>query len=678
MRNQFLDLNLGVKISLLGVLSVVVTTVFLVLLAVWQSGQYNTLAQGDVNVLLESDLDHITQGVYSLVQTEDIAIQAQIDRDLEIVQHVLAANGGVAVSPEPDIAWQSMDQFTGKTVEVRVPRLLVGGTWPGQNRDPAMPTPVVDEASSLIGMSVTLFQRMDQRGDMLRVATTVLDSRGRRAIGTYIPAADPDGSSNPVIEAVEAGRTYHGRAFVVNTWHLTAYAPLRDASRRLVGMLYVGIPQKSAESRVRDAIQRIRIGQTGYVYILGGRGEERGRYIVSQMGQRDGEDVWDSQDSDGGYVVRTIVGTALSLEPGKLATVRYRWLNPGERTPRWKVARVAYYKPWDWVIGTSAYEDELQSYLAILESGRSRMILVMCIAGMGVTLLVGLAGVLVAWTITRPLKRLTRAVESASQGRLDQVDIRARDEVGVLAVAYNTMAAQLKRTLGELERFTYTVSHDLKSPLVTIRGYIGYVLQSAREGDLPRLEADMGRIASAAEKMQHLLDELLELSRIGHRPNPPSAAGLAEIVGEALELLAGPLRERGVLVEVDPGLPVVFGDRLRLREALQNLLDNAVKFVGNQSAPRVRVGMRCNGAERVFFVEDNGMGIEPRYLERVFNLFEKLDASSPGTGVGLAIVKRVMETHGGRVWAESEGAGRGSRFCFTLPAGGGPRKEGAT
>jgi signal transduction histidine kinase len=120
-------------------------------------------------------------------------------------------------------------------------------------------------------------------------------------------------------------------------------------------------------------------------------------------------------------------------------------------------------------------------------------------------------------------------------------------------------------------------------------------------------------------------------------------------------------------VEIAPDLGVVRADRRRLLEVLQNLVENAAKFSSGAPAPRIEIGARRDGDEPVFFVKDNGRGIEPRFLERVFELFEKLDAGAEGTGVGLALVRRIVEAHGGRAWAESDGPGRGATFCFTLP-----------
>ena len=122
---------------------------------------------------------------------------------------------------------------------------------------------------------------------------------------------------------------------------------------------------------------------------------------------------------------------------------------------------------------------------------------------------------------------------------------------------------------------------------------------------------------------------------------------------------------RGVQVKLATGLPRVVGDRTRLVEVVQNLLDNAVKFMGDQTAPLIEIGVRDEGVP-VFFVKDNGMGIDPRYQDKVFGLFDKLDPKSEGTGIGLALVKRIITMHGGRVWIESEGPGTGTTFCFTL------------
>ena len=228
---------------------------------------------------------------------------------------------------------------------------------------------------------------------------------------------------------------------------------------------------------------------------------------------------------------------------------------------------------------------------------------------------------------------------------------------------------ELEEKNAELERFTYTVSHDLKSPLITIRGFVGFLEKDAAAGNLDRLRADVGRISDAATRMQRLLDELLNLSRVGRLTNAPQAIAFEALAREAMELVQGRIMARGVQVEIAENLPTVYGDYARLVEVLQNLIDNAVKFMGDQPAPRITIGALGSDREGlpIFFVQDNGVGIAPNYHERVFGLFNKLDAQSEGTGVGLALVKRIIEVHGGHIWVESDGVGHGTMFLFTLP-----------
>ena len=227
---------------------------------------------------------------------------------------------------------------------------------------------------------------------------------------------------------------------------------------------------------------------------------------------------------------------------------------------------------------------------------------------------------------------------------------------------------ELEAKNAELERFVYTVSHDLKSPLVTIVGFLGYLEEDLKRGDMDVLRKDIQRIYLAAYKMQDLLKDLLELSRIGRAMNPPQRISFAELAEEALDLTEGRLQERGARTVIQPDLPVVHGDRQRLLELLQNLVDNAAKYMGDQTNPTIEIGqLGREGNKSTLFVRDNGMGIAPEYHERIFGLFNKLDPSVDGTGVGLAIAKRIVEFHGGRLWVESE-PGKGATFYFTLPS----------
>jgi signal transduction histidine kinase len=228
------------------------------------------------------------------------------------------------------------------------------------------------------------------------------------------------------------------------------------------------------------------------------------------------------------------------------------------------------------------------------------------------------------------------------------------------------LISQLETNNAELERFTYTVSHDLRSPLVTIKGFLGMLNRDIEANRPDRIQDDFRRISNATDKMDALLFDLLELSRIGRIINPPEEVDVTQLVNEAVETLDARIRDNNVTIRTLPNLPTLYGDRLRLREVFENLIDNAAKYMGEQTQPTIEVGVRA-GNEPVIFVKDNGMGIEPSYTKKIFGLFEKLNARSEGTGIGLALIKRIVEVHGGKIWVESEGLGKGSTFCFTIP-----------
>jgi signal transduction histidine kinase len=183
------------------------------------------------------------------------------------------------------------------------------------------------------------------------------------------------------------------------------------------------------------------------------------------------------------------------------------------------------------------------------------------------------------------------------------------------------------------------------------------------------MKRDIVRISEATDRMQVLLNELLELSRIGRIVNPSKEVPFRTIVQEAIKAVHGRLEARGVKVDIAGDLPVVFVDQARVTQVVQNILDNAAKFMGQQTHPHITVGVQGTDKDGkpILYIEDNGIGIDSRQFEKVFGLFQKLDANVDGTGIGLALVKRIIEIHGGRIWITSDGIGMGTTVWFTLP-----------
>ncbi len=226
----------------------------------------------------------------------------------------------------------------------------------------------------------------------------------------------------------------------------------------------------------------------------------------------------------------------------------------------------------------------------------------------------------------------------------------------------------LARSNKELEQFAYVASHDLQEPLRMVGSYV-QLLARRYKGKIDQDADDFINFAvDGAARMQNMINDLLAYSRVGTRSKPFVQADLEKVLNRALMNLQVAIAEKSAVVNHDP-LPSLTGDETQLIQLFQNLVGNAIKFQDkSKGAPVVHIGAVSRDGEWVFSVRDNGIGIEPQYLERIFHIFERLhrDSEYAGTGIGLALCKRIVERHGGRIWVESE-PGRGSTFLFTIP-----------
>jgi len=301
-----------------------------------------------------------------------------------------------------------------------------------------------------------------------------------------------------------------------------------------------------------------------------------------------------------------------------------------------------------------------------------------------------LVGAFGAWWVSRritdPLNHLTTAAAAIASGDLAQrVDVPGDDELGRLGHSFNTMAGEVQRarsdlegqvvertralseTNAELEAFSYSVSHDLRAPLRAIHGFARILLEDHGAGMDGEAKRVLGVIDENTRRMGQLIDDLLAFSRLGRKEIETARVDMAELVRGVVDEIRRHAGDRPLEITVG-SLPPARGDRNMLRQAVTNLLDNAAKFTRKRTPGRIEVGSQANGAEAVYYVKDNGAGFDPRYASKLFGVFQRLHRAEEfeGTGVGLAIVQRVVQRHGGRVWAEGKLDG-GATFYFTLP-----------
>ena len=440
---MFKNLKLRAKIVLLSMSATILPVLIIGVFVAKLNTDMRVAATEESITLAKTDLDHIAESVYRLAETQNDMLTKALKSYLNIAREISEDLGGISFAYE-NVPWNAVNQYTQNSTSVELPKMLVGNTWFGQTQDLGTAVPVVDRVKNLAeDVTCTVFQRMNANGDMLRAATNVIKSDGTRAIGTYIPRTNPDGKANPVVSEVLRGQTFSGRAFVVDRWYLTTYEPIYNKDKYIVGMLYVGIPQESVKS-MRQAIYDIEIGDTGYLYVL----DSQGHYVISQNGTRDGEDISQAKDPDGNLFIQDIVSVATALKPGKIGEIRYPWQNPGDPKARMKIARLMYFEPWDWVIGSGSYEEEFLAAATRIETLVNRgRIISWIVAGVAI-LAFGILGTLVARTIARPIVNIANAVNTVARERdlTVEVPVESKDEVGVMAGEFNKMMKLLRES----------------------------------------------------------------------------------------------------------------------------------------------------------------------------------------------------------------------------------------
>ena len=223
---------------------------------------------------------------------------------------------------------------------------------------------------------------------------------------------------------------------------------------------------------------------------------------------------------------------------------------------------------------------------------------------------------------------------------------------------------QLKQQKADIEQFTFSISHDLKTPLVTLEGFSEILAENLANNDIENAEQDLRRINAAAIKMHDLLSELLEFSLLRIKPNTNKVMAMNLVINEALALLAGEIAAATATIRVAPNLPSVTGDRARLAQLYRNLIENSIKFC--RTGVPINIELGWDDQKQCFFVDDNGRGIASQFQHRIFVLFDQLDPATPGSGIGLAEVKRIIENHGGQTWVESPSLLGGTKICFSI------------
>ena len=544
------------KVVALAVASVAVTGVAMSGVSAWQSGRFADHAQTDVRGLVDESISRTAAGVYDVVATQGASTAAKVDSDLAVARYVLAQAGGFRIG-DPDegtVTWQAKNQLTNKVTPVELPKVFAGPTWLGQNTDVAVPTPVVDAIKSMVGATVTVFQRTPS-GDFLRVATNVQAASGARAIGTFIPATNPDGKANPVVSTVMSGKTYKGNAFVVDSWLVSDYAPILGPAGDVVGVLYVGMKQENLPA-LRESVNATRVGEHGYVEVFGGTADRAGTMLISPDGALDGKKLLAATDAHGAPYVQQMVDAAVALKAGEQATIHYVDPDAGATT-----VRLAYYAPWDWVIATVARDADFAGPVQMMDDGRTSMLWALILAALLIALVGGVLAYWVGRRLTAPLEQLRDRMAEIADGEGDltqRMDDSRSDEVGQLSGAFNRFVDKVAGTVREIGRCAREVATSAAGVSAVADGLAERSSRSRTQAQgahsaAAEISASVSAAASGAQEMGASISEIArsaaEAAEVGRR-----AADLARTTESTIAALGSSSAAIGDVVKVISGV----------------------------------------------------------------------------------------------------------------------------
>ncbi len=494
---------------------------------------------------------------------------------------------------------------------------------------------IVHQLDTLVGYSMS--QHTDLRGQLVLTEQKKLLSQRDGAFQTIY-------FSKPTEPDKEFPKQLYIRYFKPFNWLIGTGEYLDDMEKRL-------------QEDVLNRFEALHIEENDYLFIHemynldGSDGQPYGKIILSSNpAQWKGQPLLATdQDSKGNDYRKDIL--RLLREQGE-GFWTYWHPSPRHGDEAKKTSYFLYDKTWNWVIGSGFYYDSLDLELATIEKNINEKVMNEIWSSIMNTLLIILIISTIFFVISRSMSKTVNAYSTKLQQSWRKTE---------------QALAELKRRNKALEQFNYAVSHELKTPLVTIESSLGLIQGTLPTTMDPGLTKFFGYARSATRQMHHLLESLLLIFRIDTTDSGTEAIEFRMLVQDAVDRLTKGDRLRDIKVTIAAEGPPLKGDRDKLVQIWQHLIDNSACYMGDQKHPTIDIGVEHTGQEMLFYVCDNGMGIEEQYQGRIFGLFDQLDKDTVGHGLGLTLVQRIVELYGGTIRVESGGTNQGSCFYFTLP-----------
>ncbi len=438
---------------------------FLPLLAVgitswWQQRKIEALAMAGCDKLVEEQLAEISHAAAHLCEVSVETPKVQRERDLRIAAREIQNVGEINIDKLAIHSHVAINQLDKSKITIDLPTLKIATTEISASS--AQAEALLQKIHQETGSLVTIFQRMNESGDMLRIATTVINSEGKRAVGTYVPAIQTDGTANPIITSVLSGSSFYGRAYVVDKWCSAGYQPLKDASGNIVGMLFVGLAERDTLKELRDRLFDTKIGKSGQIMVINTKNPTRGQVVLSRDAGLEGTNVFASVDADNQPIYQPWIETGASLKEDETAMFRFVRTNPetNQREPMFSLVR--YFPEWDWLIATVGSETEFQEISAGIQAQGKSSFWTLTSLSIGSVIGAAIIWFVFSGRLTIKLKNVVEMLATATLQTAEaakQVSSSAQS----LAVGATEQSGSLQETSSSLQTISSTIQSNSQS-----------------------------------------------------------------------------------------------------------------------------------------------------------------------------------------------------------------------
>lgn len=472
-------LSLRQRITGLAILSALFATGTVAVLVVLSERSTSSYVSDELNSFIIDRTVHSVRKTYNTCNVAQEFIQKSVNTNLNVARAALKQAGGVQSIPKPT-TWNAINQYTLAKSAVSVPTWSLAGQPLQGDRSFEKRIPVIDSVTEQTTDTITLFQRINDSGDMLRVATSVVASDGLRAIGTYIPAVMPDGSANPVVKTVLAGQTYRGRAYVVNAWYITAYEPVLDAKGKIIGMLYAGVKQEGVGNLREDLTLAAKSGEHSTLAIYYGKDSQKfsGQPVIEPTGlAADTKSIW--------------LPEVLAKGPTVAGDENRGIIVTDPNTGAHAIVEYVYYKPWDWTLVVISDARDFEGATDRVRSQFQTLLVQSIIGGLAALLLSAVFAFFISRRITGPMADLSIHLTSNAT-QIASSAVHQQANVATFMASTNQIAAAVKEISA--------TSQELLRAMVEIADAAENTTALAKEGrqGLKGMETSMQTLSSAS------------------------------------------------------------------------------------------------------------------------------------------------------------------------------------